>query len=49
MTILIAGATGFLGSYLLKSLIESGYKVIALKRSTSDKYRIVLPAEPAPQ
>jgi CDP-paratose synthetase len=40
MTILISGATGFLGSYLLKSFIRSGYKVIALKRSTSNDYRI---------
>lgn len=40
MTILIAGSTGFLGSYLLKSFIKSGYEVIALKRSTSDTYRI---------
>ena len=40
MTILISGATGFLGSYLLKSFIRSGYQVIALKRSTSNDYRI---------
>lgn len=40
MTILIAGATGFLGSYLLKSFVNSGYKVIALKRATSDTYRL---------
>jgi nucleoside-diphosphate-sugar epimerase len=40
MTILIAGSTGFLGSHLLKSFIKNGYEVIALKRSTSDTYRI---------
>ncbi|MBA3026790.1 MAG: NAD-dependent epimerase/dehydratase [Sulfurimonas sp.] len=40
MTILVTGATGFLGSYLLKSFIKSGYEVIALKRTTSDIYRI---------
>ena len=40
MTILLTGSTGFLGSYLLKSFINSGYKVIALKRSTSNTYRI---------
>lgn len=40
MTVLIAGATGFLGSYLVKSFIFKGYKVIALKRSTSNIYRI---------
>ncbi len=40
MTILIAGSTGFLGSYLLKSLIGNRYEVIALKRSTSNIFRI---------
>ncbi|QSZ42363.1 NAD-dependent epimerase/dehydratase family protein [Sulfurimonas aquatica] len=40
MTILISGSTGFLGSYLLKSFIRMGHKVIALKRSTSDTYRM---------
>ena len=40
MTILLTGATGFLGSYLLKSFVKSGYEVIALKRSTSNTYRI---------
>ena len=40
MTILLAGATGFLGSYLLKLFINSNYKIIALKRSTSNTYRI---------
>ena len=40
MTILLSGATGFLGSYLLKSFVKSGYEVIALKRSTSNTYRI---------
>ena len=33
--ILITGATGFLGSYLAKSLINKGEKIRALKRSTS--------------
>lgn len=40
MTILIAGATGFLGAYLVKSFVKYGYEVIALKRTTSDIYRI---------
>ena len=40
MTILLTGATGFLGSYLLKSFIKNGYEVIALKRSASNAYRI---------
>jgi len=40
MTILLTGATGFLGSYLLKAFIKNGYEVIALKRTTSNTYRI---------
>ena len=40
MTILLSGATGFLGSHLLKSFLDMDYKVIALKRSTSNTYRI---------
>jgi len=40
MTILISGATGFLGSYLVKYFVNQKYDVIALKRSTSNTYRI---------
>ena len=40
MTILLSGATGFLGSYLLKRFVKEGFDVIALKRSTSNTYRI---------
>jgi nucleoside-diphosphate-sugar epimerase len=40
VTTLLTGATGFLGSYLLKSFVDNGYKVIALKRSSSNTYRI---------
>lgn len=40
MIILLTGSTGFLGSYLLKSFVKSGYEVIALKRSTSNTYKI---------
>ncbi len=40
MTVLLSGATGFLGSHLLKRLVAEGFDVIALKRSTSDTYRI---------
>ena len=39
-TILLTGATGFLGSHLLEALLGNGYKVIILKRSTSSTWRI---------
>ncbi len=39
-TILITGATGFLGSHLVHALISANYNVIALKRSSSDCWRI---------
>lgn len=38
-TILITGATGFLGSHITEELINQGYKVVALKRSLSDLWR----------
>ncbi|MBW2974487.1 NAD-dependent epimerase/dehydratase family protein [Candidatus Woesearchaeota archaeon] len=39
-TVLMTGATGFLGSHLLRSLLDKGYDVIILKRSFSDTWRI---------
>lgn len=39
-TILLTGATGFLGSHLLEALLNAGYEVSILKRSTSDTWRI---------
>jgi len=39
-TVLLTGATGFLGSHLLEGLLEKGYKVVILKRSTSNIWRI---------
>ncbi len=39
-TILLTGATGFLGSHILNSLLNKGYIVIITKRTTSDCYRI---------
>jgi CDP-paratose synthetase len=38
--ILLTGAAGFLGSHLLEALLAKGYKVIILKRSTSNTWRI---------
>lgn len=40
MKILVTGATGFIGSHLVKRLINDRYDVIILKRSTSDAWRI---------
>lgn len=40
-TILLTGITGFLGSNLAKKLIDNNYRIIALKRSFSDTFRLV--------
>jgi CDP-paratose synthetase len=39
-TVLVTGATGFLGSHLVKSLLKKDYQVIILKRSFSNTWRI---------
>jgi CDP-paratose synthetase len=39
-TILLTGATGFLGSHLLHSLVNNNYLVVILKRSSSNNWRI---------
>ena len=36
MTIFVTGATGLIGSFICRRLIESGYAVRALRRATSD-------------
>ncbi len=40
-TVLLTGATGFLGSVLLRRLLAGGYAVVVLKRSTSRTGRIL--------
>ncbi|MFH1849326.1 MAG: NAD(P)-dependent oxidoreductase [archaeon] len=39
-TILLTGATGFIGSHLLEALLKKDCKIIILKRSFSDTWRI---------
>lgn len=39
-TVLLTGGTGFLGSNLLKRLLIEQYRIILIKRSTSNTYRI---------
>lgn len=39
-TILLTGATGFLGSHILRRLINDNYNVVILVRETSDNWRI---------
>jgi CDP-paratose synthetase len=39
-TILLTGATGYLGSYLAKALVAQGHKLIILKRKNSSLIRI---------
>ena len=36
-SVLVTGATGFLGAYILKVLVEKGYTVRALHRSSSSR------------
>ncbi|QHU98990.1 NAD-dependent epimerase/dehydratase family protein [Synechocystis sp. CACIAM 05] len=40
LTVLVTGATGFLGSHLVKAFLDQGYRVIILKRSFSSTSRI---------
>ena len=40
MNILLTGATGFLGSHLLKAMVQAGHEITILKRSSSDTTRI---------
>jgi len=39
-TILITGGTGFLGSSLLRKFLDNNYRIILLKRTTSNVWRI---------
>jgi nucleoside-diphosphate-sugar epimerase len=39
-TVLITGGTGFIGSYIIKNLIEKGYKVRAIRRSNKLPFHI---------
>lgn len=39
-TLLLTGATGFIGSHLLEKLLNRDYKIVVLKRSFSDDWRI---------
>lgn len=40
MRTFITGASGFIGSYLLRELINTGHEVLAMKRPTTNLYRI---------
>ena len=40
MKVLLTGATGFLGSHLARALLAEGHQIIALKRCTSDLWRL---------
>ena len=40
MKVFITGATGFIGSYLLRELLSQGHELLCLKRPTSDLSRL---------
>lgn len=40
MRVLISGATGFLGSNLVRAALDHGHSVVAVKRTTSDLWRL---------
>jgi len=40
MRVFITGASGFIGSYLFRDLVNAGHEVLALKRATTNLYRI---------
>lgn len=39
-TLLITGATGYLGSHLARSLVDAGHRVAILKRANSNLQRL---------
>ncbi len=40
MRVFITGASGFIGSYLFRELVNAGHEVLALKRASTNLYRI---------
>ncbi|WP_298247466.1 NAD(P)-dependent oxidoreductase [uncultured Christiangramia sp.] len=46
MVIFLTGGTGFIGSHFIKSALEVGHEVIALRRSLNSKPKICLDIEP---
>jgi len=45
LTVVLSGATGFLGSHLARRLVTDGHRVVALVRSTSSRRRLLMVAD----
>lgn len=43
--VVLTGATGFIGSYLAEALVAQGYEVVALRRNSSDAWRVAAVAD----
>ena len=46
MRLLITGATGFIGSYVLSAAIRAGHDVLALRRTVTSDTVIILESQP---